>query len=239
MKSHHVTQIHSSRRSGVLEDLYLLLQPDATTGGVVAISETPSRVSFLRANGSSTGRAGFVATQPLVEAAISPDGRTLAGGGNNGTLELWNLSTGTLIASNLPVSQGDSSAAFLDGGRVVVSGDNDTISVVDLEPAALTTDRVSPAGRNLSQAEFRMYLGFEPTTGPVHNGRRAIRKSNAGHDKGNPMSPRSCPSLTQVKTHQFLRRRFLSARCGVRNDVNTNIERERSYSVVGLKALFL
>ncbi|WP_407882752.1 WD40 repeat domain-containing protein, partial [Scytonema sp. NUACC26] len=70
--------------------------------------------------------------------AISQDGITLASGGDDGTVKLWNFQTGRLLSSLSGHSTGVKSIAISPNGRTVVSGGVDgTVKLWDLQTGRL------------------------------------------------------------------------------------------------------
>lgn len=62
-------------------------------------------------------------TQPIYSVAFSPDGRTLAGCGPDGTILLWDISTGTLRHTLYGYWRGSvDSIAFSPDGQTLASG---------------------------------------------------------------------------------------------------------------------
>jgi pre-rRNA-processing protein IPI3 len=62
--------------------------------------------------------------------ASSPDGRLLAGGGASGSLHLWDVTTGALLASWPAHYKAVAALAFPDGGALLLSGGEDTMVAV-------------------------------------------------------------------------------------------------------------
>ena len=70
--------------------------------------------------------------------AFSPDGRTLAGGGDEDTVHLWDVATGTLRHTLEGHGDGVHSVAFSPDGRILASGGGDnTIHLWDAAAGSL------------------------------------------------------------------------------------------------------
>ncbi|MEH2164341.1 MAG: serine/threonine-protein kinase [Nostoc sp.] len=70
----------------------------------------------------------------VLSIAISPDGKTIASSGGNGTIKLWNLATGKQISSLNTYSQQVNTVVISPNGKTLVSASDDsTIKVWDLK----------------------------------------------------------------------------------------------------------
>jgi WD40 repeat protein len=68
------------------------------------------------------GIAIFIATAPVNSVAFSRDGKTLATGNTNGTVQLWDVATQQAIGSSAEHATSVSSVAFSLDGKTLASG---------------------------------------------------------------------------------------------------------------------
>jgi WD40 repeat protein len=111
-----------------------------------------------------TGHTDFVRS-----IAFSPDGTTLASGGTDNAVRLWDVATGTELGGPLNGHiQAVESVAFSHDGRLLVSGSRDnTVRVwqgVTVPPsfAQLRQEVCSFLGAGLSSAEWSTYAPDVP-----------------------------------------------------------------------------
>src|SRR6185503_6289750 len=101
---------------------------------------------------------------------FSPDGRTLASTGfegtglTNGTIMLWDLATGQPLRQTLNGHTGIVRAlAFSPDGLVLASGADDQAVVLwDVSVASWRREACRVANRNLTYGEWTHYLAGEP-----------------------------------------------------------------------------
>jgi WD40 repeat protein len=92
---------------------------------------------------------------------ISQDGRLLAATSDNGTVSLWDLGTrrqlGRPLAGHTDHAHG---VAFADGGNTMITSSWDgSLIFWDLRPASWQAKACELAGRNLTQDEWRRFVG--------------------------------------------------------------------------------
>jgi WD40 repeat protein len=95
---------------------------------------------------------------------FSPDGRYIAAIAD-GTITVWESATGTEVASLADVSAINSMAFSPDGKYIVTATQNGLIRQWVWQPADLISSVCSRLQRNLTQAEWKHYLGeraYEP-----------------------------------------------------------------------------
>ncbi|MEA2596194.1 MAG: hypothetical protein QOF01_2663, partial [Thermomicrobiales bacterium] len=98
--------------------------------------------------------------------AFDPSGGLLAGGGANGVLILWDISSRRLLgvlSGSSSVRPLISSIAFSPDGNTVAASDRDgAISVYPVRPSDWVARACAIAGRNLTLAEWSVYLSDTP-----------------------------------------------------------------------------
>ncbi|MFE7274204.1 hypothetical protein [Streptomyces sp. NPDC057623] len=105
--------------------------------------------------------AGAGSPEEIGSLALSPDGRTLAVGGDEGTLQLWDLDTHQPLGGPLPTpGEAITSLAFApDGQTLYVSGTHVPVRRYDLDAAhALRRVCARAAGQGLTRTTWRTYL---------------------------------------------------------------------------------
>ena len=107
---------------------------------------------------------GTLAPQVQVEAlAFSPDGRLLATGGYDGSIGFWQVTTrqqfGTLIHLHTAAVNG---LAFNPAGTMLASASDDSTVRLWTIPGSWLEQACQIAGRNLTAAEWKQYVGTGP-----------------------------------------------------------------------------
>ena len=130
-------------------------------GKLLAVGDSSGAVVFWDpATGKRVG-------QPLVghnggvdSVAFDPSGRTLATASDDGKIRLWDVATRKLIGAPLPGSTTSGSVTFFPDGKHVLGVFNSGTGVVwNVDPATWNAKACNVAGRNLTEAEWRDFLG--------------------------------------------------------------------------------
>jgi WD40 repeat protein len=151
-----------------------------TIGSGIVLAYTPSDVLTVgtyagvvqrwnTTTGQEVAEPTQVAAAPVSSLAIDPTSRLLAtGGGGDGTVRLWQLSTMTQIGTAFPAYPPHwESLGFTDGGQTLsVLDDNGHGQVWPTTPTAWESQACRVAGRNLTRMEWTRYVGSQPYTLP-------------------------------------------------------------------------
>jgi WD40 repeat protein len=129
-----------------------------------AIAATENKVSTAQVNKAILTLSGH--TAPLRTIAISPDGQTLASGGDDKTIKLWDLKTGKLLLTLTGHTEKLTSLVFSPDGRTLASSSYDkTIKIWNVQTGKLTRNinghsstvtsiAISPDGNTLASSSW-------------------------------------------------------------------------------------
>ncbi len=136
--------------------------PDGQTLASGSIDNTV--ILWNVATGQRLGRPLANHTDFVLSVAFSPDGKTLASGSDDKTIILWDVATGQPLGQPLTGHTFDvRSVAFSPDGKTLASGSEDRMIILwDVDPTLWQARACAKAGRNLTQAEWKQYLGDEP-----------------------------------------------------------------------------
>jgi WD40 repeat protein len=93
---------------------------------------------------------------------FSADGTTMIGAGNDGSVSVYDLPSGTRIGDAIDMDRGDRSPTALraDGTMVAIeTASDDGVELWDLDPSHLVAAACTIAGRNLTREEWATYIG--------------------------------------------------------------------------------
>ena len=104
--------------------------------------------------------------------AISPDARLLAAGTENGSVVLWDLKTRQRLGDPLvgPTDIVSGLAFTTDGTQLLAGSSDNTTTLWDVDPLSWERRACAEAGRTLSKAEWRQYLGSRSYQPPCTGG---------------------------------------------------------------------
>ncbi len=103
--------------SGVLRALAL-----SKHGRLLAVAGNTQNIALYDGLGNLVNELPIKEQEWIVSLAISPDAKTLASGGHDGTVNLWNIETGSLIETILNTRGRINSLEFSSDGRYLAAG---------------------------------------------------------------------------------------------------------------------
>jgi WD40 repeat protein len=118
----------------------------ATDGSSVFATTADGRVMRMRGDTVETAFAGHTGTVDAV--AVSPDGSTVASGGDDRTIEIWDKRTGNVLHTLVGHTDRVLDIAFSpDGTRLVSVGEDDRMIIWDVAANAMVGSPIpSPSG---------------------------------------------------------------------------------------------
>ena len=92
------------------------------------------------------------------------DGRTLATGNTDGTVRLWDVTSGQALGAPLPGMPNSQVVPIFtpDGTHLIAAHDNGRAYRWDIRPASLVRQACEVAGRRLTRAEWDEFLPGRP-----------------------------------------------------------------------------
>jgi WD40 repeat protein len=137
----------------------ILTPPDGRTT-VYTISQDGAAMAWTPAGPPQAARLNFRTSQGMTAVALSPDGLTLATGGQDGMIRLWDAATARELVRLPGHPGGVSSLIFGAGGQLVSAGLDERVRVWDtrsgrathavIQPTADLCIAISPDGRTLA-----------------------------------------------------------------------------------------
>ena len=104
-------------------------------------------------------------TDAVQAMAFSPDGATLATGGDDRAVRLWNARTGRLVATFTGHTEAVTAVVFSPDGATLATASFDWTARLwngVLSPAKQTQKICSAVGRSLTEEEWSQYLPNQP-----------------------------------------------------------------------------
>ncbi|GGT45863.1 protein kinase [Nonomuraea spiralis] len=159
------TRVDRKLGSGAVPDGYLAFSP---RGDLAAIGDPQGRMRLW--DGDLTAPVGqhFVPvtpSSPITNLEFAPDGQTVASISRDGSVHLWDVASRTELGRVMGARPGvESPALAFDGNSSVlyVVDESGEFRSVAVDPARITADLCSRAGRRLTEQEWAQYFDDVP-----------------------------------------------------------------------------
>ncbi|MDQ1520494.1 MAG: hypothetical protein QOI55_1567 [Actinomycetota bacterium] len=136
----------------------LILSPDRKLVATNAFNGTITfydSTTLRRAGDPMTGGTAFAA-----QMEFTPDGRTLITSGLDSTMRLFDVASRRQLGVGIPITSGGAAIAP-DSKQIAITTDRG-VQLLAIDPGALRHAACRAAGRNLTLAEWRQYVGGPP-----------------------------------------------------------------------------
>jgi WD40 repeat protein len=133
-------------------------------GHTLAVAATGGTFLIDASTGQTIGAPLGVHGSQVSTVAFSRDGSTLAVGNVDGTAIIYEVATRLAIGDPLPSSNGSigSISITADGQSLAVGHSQGQVVLWDINPASWQQRACATVGRNLTQDEWRQYIGDRP-----------------------------------------------------------------------------